>query len=373
MKICFFIAEMSGFGGTQRASVTIANSLSAIPEVSEVIMLGLMGSADSDFPIHDRVRRASLFPRRLQMTHRYALAIYRLRKFIRSHSIDVLVIVESSLALFAIPAGIGFSTRLICWEHFNFLVDVGRKKRTLARHLAALFSDDVVTLTERDQSIWRRKTLARANICAIANPSAKLPFERIYPEKSKTVLAVGRLSYQKGFDILIESWAHVVKRNICGDWKLVIVGSGELQQEIERQIQESGLRSSVSIRPATIDINSEYDHAAIVCCSSRYEGLPMVLIEAQQHGVPVVSFDIDTGPREIIVDNETGVLVPAGDPAALADALCALMLDESRRREMSTNAVLNGARFDTDVIMERWCRLLALPSPASGLTARGAV
>lgn len=359
MIVCFFIAGLEGFGGTERASSTIASALADFPEITEVVMLGLMGSTNCSFALDKRVRTDSLFPTPVRMTSRYHQAVCRLRKFLRNNRIDVLVVVESTLSLYAIPARLGFNTRLICWEHFNFLADVGRKKRVLARHLAALLMDDVVTLTQRDRVLWQQRTIARARVHTIANPSPKPGCEAPYPIGSRIVLAVGRLNHQKGFDMLLDAWTGVVQRGKAGEWKLLIVGSGEQLSALEQQIRRDDLTSSVMIRPATLEIADQYRRAGIVCCSSRYEGLPMVLIEAQQYGRPVVSFDIDTGPREIVVDGETGVLVPPGNVSLLADALCELMDDEDKRTTMSANAVIQSTKFCTETIVERWRILLA--------------
>ncbi|WP_167759976.1 glycosyltransferase family 4 protein [Paraburkholderia pallida] len=330
--------------------------------MSEVMLLGLMGHAESSFVLHERIKSESLFKKCGPMTSRYPIAVHRLRKYLQRNHVDVLVVVESSLSFYAIPARFGLKTRLICWEHFNFNADGGRKKRVVARYLAAMFADDVVTLTRRDQALWEQRTCTRANIGAIANPVGQLNYEPIYPVGSRTVLAVGRLDHQKGFDILLEAWACVVERDHAASWNLVIVGNGELRKSLDEQIVRLDLDRSVTIHPATSDIRSKYAQAAIVCCSSRYEGLPMVLIEAQQHGVPVVSFDVDTGPREIVLNGETGLLVPPEDRESLANALCDLMSDERKRSAMSKSAIRHSTRFHTENVIEHWRRLLALPS-----------
>ena len=102
---------------------------------------------------------------------------------------------------------------------------------------------------------------------------------------------------------------------------------------------------------------SEYRNAAILALSSHYEGLPMALIEAQAYGLPAVSFDCKCGPREVIVDGRTGLLVPEGDVQALALALLELIRNPERRRQMGEEAARMAVRFEFEAIMNKWDQL----------------
>ena len=205
-----------------------------------------------------------------------------------------------------------------------------------------------VVLTEEDKEYWGDT----GNIRVIPNP---LHFEPAAPAPldTKTVIAVGRYSHQKGLERLISAWA-MVKKN---GWRLWLVGDGENREQLENQIKSSGLQDSVRLGRVESDMASIYTGASIVALSSRYEGLPMVLLEAQAFGVPVVSFDCKCGPREIVKDGETGILVPEGDSSALAGALERLMDNDALRKEMGLNAFRNAEKWRTDAIMEKWTNL----------------
>ena len=202
-----------------------------------------------------------------------------------------------------------------------------------------------VVLTEEDKAYWGDT----GNIRVIPNP---VNFEPATPAPldTKTVVAVGRYSHQKGLERLISAWAMVSKNS----WMLRLVGDGEKREQLEKQIETLGLQDSVQLGRVESDMVSVYKNASIVALSSRYEGLPMVLLEAQAFGVPVVSFDCKCGPREIVKDGETGLLVPEGDSHALAQAMERLMADDALRQEMGLKAFRNAEKWRTDAVMKKW-------------------
>ena len=141
------------------------------------------------------------------------------------------------------------------------------------------------------------------------------------------------------------------------DWTLHIVGEGELQQALQCQIDELNLHDSVFLDGPSSYIQEKYLESSILALSSYHEGLPMVILEAESLGVPVVSFACPCGPRDIIRDEEDGFLVPNGDVQQLADRLMELMKDETKRKEMGRKAFLNSRRFSEEAIMDKWMDL----------------
>lgn len=205
-----------------------------------------------------------------------------------------------------------------------------------------------VVLTEEDKEYWGDT----GNIRVIPNPVNFAPATPA-PLDTKTVVAVGRYSHQKGLERLISAWA-MVKKN---GWRLWLVGDGDKREQLEKQIDTLGLQDSVQLGRVESDMDTVYKSASIVALSSRYEGLPMVLLEAQAFGVPLVSFDCKCGPREIIEDGKTGLIVPEGDIEALAKALERLMENDELRKEMGQNAFRSAGKWRTDAIMEKWTAL----------------
>ena len=213
--------------------------------------------------------------------------------------------------------------------------------------------DRFVTLTREDLSMWGDIP----GICSIPNG---IRLQDIVPggHEDNTVIAVGRYMYQKGLDRLIDAWKIVCDELGPGHgWELRLLGDGELRPRLQEQIDRLGLAGSVQLCGNVKDMPSAYRKAAILALSSHYEGLPMALIEAQAYGLPAVSFDCKCGPREVIIDGRTGLLVPEGDVRALALALLDLIRDPERRRRMGAEAARMAVRFDFEAIMQKWDEL----------------
>ena len=276
-SICFFVGNINHSGGTERVAAIIGNALAE--KGYRVSILSLWQGDQPFFSLSESIALGSLYKERRRFTFRYPAVVFKLRRYVKENKINVLIDVESMLALYSVSA-LGFTDiRHITWEHFNFKSNLGLRSRQLARRLAARFSDVVVTLTERDREFWLNGTSAKAKIVAIPNP---VPFELPevnYDADSKIVLAVGRLTYQKGFDMLIEAWAKLAHH--APGWKLRIVGSGEEEEQLKKQAACLNVHSCIEFIPNTPDVHKHYQEAAFYCLSSRYEGFPMVLLEAQ--------------------------------------------------------------------------------------------
>src|SRR5690606_29701346 len=169
----------------------------------------------------------------------------------------------------------------------------------------------------------------------------------------KQVISVGRLVYEKGYDLLIRSWKIVTEKH--PDWQLVIYyGSGELKDQLDALIGQLGLKNSLSIKPPVQNIVDKYLDSSIYVMSSRKEPFGMVLIEAMACGLPVVAYDCPDGPAEIITPGEDGFLVENEDVEKMAEKIILLIEDEKLRKELGENARKNVQRFAADVIMQKW-------------------
>ncbi len=209
--------------------------------------------------------------------------------------------------------------------------------------------DRFVVLTRQDEAFWG----PMEGIRVIGNPVAFRPASPAALD-GKTVIAVGRYSHQKGLERLVDAWNLIKNKE---GWTLRLVGDGELREELQAQIRRLSLEGSIVLGRCENDMESVYGSASILALSSRYEGLPMALLESQSFGVPAVSFDCKCGPREIIEDGKNGFLVEEGDVPALAGALEKLMQDPALRKEMGLNAFRRAERWRPENIMPQWIRL----------------
>ena len=207
--------------------------------------------------------------------------------------------------------------------------------------------DRFVVLTEEDKAYWGNLP----NIMVIPNAISGIPAETALLENKK-VIAVGRYAYQKGFERLVDAWYLLASR--FPDWKLDIIGDGEERPLLEQRIHFYGLDRQVTLTRPTQEIGKGYQEASILASSSRYEGLPMVLLEAQAFGLPTVAFQCKCGPKDIVSDGINGYLVPEGDIAGMAQRLEILMKDEALRKRMGLKAKESALRFNEEVIMKKW-------------------
>lgn len=355
-KICFLMGNLSNPGGTERVTTLIANELAEKnPNIS---ILSLTDGKNPFFYLNADVKTYSLYPMKISFKKNFIGAVLKIRRFVQQHQIDSLIVVDSISCMFTVPALYGLQVNHICWEHFNFNVNLKTKSRDIGRKWAAKYCDYIVTLTKRDKELWQQGLNdINAKIIPIANPT---PYENVKHRPSldfKNVLTLGRLTYQKGFDSLIEAWAQVCKTN--EDWTLSIVGSGEDEEALKDQAKRLEVLSRINFVPANKDIEQYYKKSSFYCLSSRFEGLPMVLLEAQAFGLPIVAFDCDTGPAEVVEHRTTGLLVKAGDTNQLADSLLMMInITNSEYEMMSANTIENSQKFSIQSIIKTWLSII---------------
>lgn len=346
MKIYFIIKALNNSGGTERVTAIIANEL--IQRNYEIGIVSIVGAGDTPFfEINQNIKTfyaGKKADRRIFPYKDIARYLF-LRKLFKKENPDVIVIVDAGRSFLKIPASRGYKT--ITWEHFNVSVN-WHLLHPISRWIAAKYSDMIVTLTKLDAENYKKKFGAKNSMC-IPNPITINTNEKS-TLKEKVVLAVGRYSYQKGFDLLLDAWNKVNKNG----WKLRIVGSGGMESELKEKIEKYNLHDSVELLPITKNIVDHYRNASIFVLSSRHEGLPLVLIEAMAVGLPIVSFDCETGPRDIVENNVTGVLIPPSDTNQLAIELSNLIADENKRNQFSASALKLSKKFDIAEIVDSW-------------------
>ncbi|HEX2315397.1 MAG TPA: glycosyltransferase family 4 protein [Thermomonospora sp.] len=173
---------------------------------------------------------------------------------------------------------------------------------------------------------------------------------------AKVIVTAGRLTRQKGYDLLVRAYAEVAPAH--PDWSLRIFGSGRERARLAKLIAELGLEGTVELRGPSTDLGPELARASVCVLSSRYEGMPMVILEAMSKGLPVVAFDCPTGPGELITHGENGLLVPPKDVGGLAAALRKVIEDDALRRRLGERARRSADRYALPEVGARWEALI---------------
>lgn len=208
-------------------------------------------------------------------------------------------------------------------------------------------ADVVVTLTNGDAHEWRKSR----KVTVIPNFTMMQSKTKDYHSDSKRIISVGRLEWQKGYDRLIEIWKIVTINH--PDWELAIFGSGSLESEIRSSIKLAGL-DNVTIHPFTPNINKEYSNSSIFVLSSYFEGFPLVLIEALQHGLPCVAFDCPFGPKDVIDNGQCGYIIKENNIPQFAKKLSELIESQELRNIFSETAKKKAGIYNIDSIMHVW-------------------
>lgn len=211
---------------------------------------------------------------------------------------------------------------------------------------------------------WVADNLPHAQSAVIPNPvpyplaafEPKLAVESMITADRKLLLAVGRLDEQKGFDYLLMAFSELTKRH--QNWDLVILGEGPARRSLVLQIQALELETHVHLPGSVGNVGDWYQRADLYVMSSRFEGFPNTLVEAMAHGCAAVSYDCDTGPRDIIRHGDDGLLVsPVGNVPALTLALDQLMRDDEARLRMGQRAIEVRERYSLESILAMWDKL----------------
>lgn len=353
-SVCFLIGNISYRGGAERITLSVASKL-AIKNKVTILSIAEFKNEDLIFDIHPDVQLKTLdiknWAQKSSIRKNYIKIISSLRQFILSNSIDNLINVQATNMLWTLPALLGIKVRTVCWEHSNF---TSHKffLHNISIFLAKKFADKIIVLTERDRVLWNtEKAITIANFPAFNMPDVNID------NKQKLFIAVGRFSYEKAFDRLIDIWEIVEKSIDLKDYHLALFGEGEQESMLQNRIIEKSLKK-ITINPFTRDINLVYDKASAIFMTSLFEGYPMVLIEALQFAVPAIAFDILTGPAEIIEQNKTGYLVKDNDLNGFAEKIIQIVEDEQLLYSLKGNCLEHRKKFKSDSILYKWDELL---------------
>ena len=392
MRIVYCIPHLYNSGGMERVLTQKVNWLAAHTDYEITIITTELvpeGQNEVYFPLDERVRVEAFGIDFNADYHKPLLSKYigharRLRaykraliNYIRANEIDLCISLGGKEVAFisTLPCRTivefhfakDHRQQLLDANHTGWFWHVLGCIRTwqLVRDVRAV--EHIIVLTESDKQDWQQAGCA--NVRCIPNPCAmkygvqsseyRVLSTEYRIQSIKTLLAVGRLHEQKGFDMLLEAWNNVQRDNVqcTKDWTLRIVGEGPQRAALEQQIKDLHL-SNVVLAGRVENMVEEYAASSLFVLSSRYEGLPLALIEAMWCGVPCVSFACPHGPAELL-RGDRGWLVPAMDVAGLAKQVAYAMSHSEEAMERALRAQEYAyEKYSEANIMPQWVRLI---------------
>lgn len=351
------MGDMTKNGGIGRVISILSNHMVDNQNLLVHILSFFNTGKNNFYYISDKITQNYLYDERINMKKAIILGGHlKLRRFLIDNKIDVLIVAGALFFPISILACKPTNIKCICWEHSNLKNNDVFFKR-FCRLFAAYRADWIVVLTKRDFESYKKK-YGISNICQIYNPIDPNIYkhEHAYKQSAKKIISVGRLCYAKNYEILIQIAKEVFRK--IDDWEWHIYGEGELREKLETLIREADLEKRVKLKGQRNNIYELYSEYAFLVMTSRYEGFPMVLIEGLACGLPLVSFDIYTGPSEIIKNGENGYLIEKNNYREMANKIMKLINDLQMRKKMSDESKDISAKFNVSEIGLKWIDLL---------------
>lgn len=334
-----------GEGGAERAAINLAN---AISDRGYLIFL-IAKKSDEEYSIN-----SSIVKLEVHKTVKWT-KVFALRRLIVRNKLDVLIGTSTTLNLQVTLATLGNDCKCIAWEHNNYLYRYGEVLNRFVKHYIYKLADKVVILTQRDIDVFYSKHLS--NTIVIPNPSSfwlTSNYERAELLAKRTIVWIGDLGRfeHKGVDRLISILQELKKRG--ASYSFVIIGNDPGNFFME-EIDKNNLSSFVSVVGRINNVEEYLINSKALILTSKWEGLPMVIIEALSLGVPTISFDIFTGPSELIESGYNGYLVDDGDICKFVDRVLDLMgLSFEDYGKMVSNSLKSSSRFKINKIADEW-------------------
>lgn len=352
MKLLYITNGITGSGGLERV-LSVKASMLAEDFRYEVYIVSLNEKGkDTFFDFSSKIIRHHLEVS--GNAYVYLKAYVRgMRRTVEQIQPDIISVCDDGLKGFFLPRLLNTEVPVIYERHVSKLIEgraaqgfiqnmVTRSKWILMEKMAVDFSKFIV-LTEGNKKEWK----SLHNIEVIPNP---LPFSSESPSsrQSKTVICVGKISYQKGQDLLLEIWNKIWKK--YPDWKLELYGKSDGSFLDTVKLEEKNIYHY----PPVKNIHDKYLESSVYVLPSRFEGFGMVLIEAMSCGLPVVSFDCPHGPGDIITDEQDGFLIENGHIESFADKLSQLMQNADLRQKMGSAARETSKKYHPEKIASQW-------------------
>jgi len=349
-----FICSSLGCGGTERCLTTLANYFSK--QGHRICILTLHKPSGIPFFHLDstvEVRHLALFEHGTNLKYLFVnvRGLFKLRSTIMKMEPTVILSFTEWINITTVLSLLRTRVPVIISERtdprFHKIPILYKSLRKLLYPLSTL----LITQTGSVES-WFQSWFIPPKTKTIPNPLSMTGLSRLPSERNNTILAVGRLEKEKGFDILIQAF-HEIHMSFP-DWNIEILGEGPQRDSLSELILRLGLQKKAQLLGKKENVSDYMKRASVFVLSSRYEGFPNALIEAMAHGMGCICTDCYSGPREIIGNQQAGILIPIHDSHAMAKALTLIISDHKLRSKIQKKALLRAKDFSLENIGNAW-------------------
>ncbi len=350
MRITFVIASLSS-GGAERVVVSLATGFISHKHLVSVVTLN--GRETDFYELPESAERRSLNISGLFQT---ISGLLKLRRSILSTKPDVIISFIDTTNVLTLWASLGLNVPVVVSERADPKMHRIGKIWDQLRRWTYPSAKRIVVQTSGALTYFLPQF--ESKVCVIPNPVLlpKISNQPIAHLPKPLLIAVGRLVYEKGFDLLLKAFAGLKGRH--PEWKLIILGEGPLRKILESLKEMLGLSGRVFLPGRMKNPYDFLKQADLFVLSSRSEGFPNALCEAMASGLPVIAMDCRSGPREIIRDGTDGILIPQQDIGALTEGMDRLMSNQSERQRLASHAVEIVERFGLEKVITIWERTL---------------
>lgn len=352
MNITFLIQDITTRGGTERTTCCLANTFAEYGHNVSIVSI-FRNEKSSAYLLNQNIKvdyiNNDIYNIELGIVNRLFKIIKSRKKIHFSHILQNadIIIGQKILASFLLSIS-GFSSKSIACEHFKY--EMYNTPLRFIRNCIYKKFKCVVVLTNNDKEKFSQ-TLS--NIEVIPNMISVTPVKN-NGKNSKRLITVGRLNYQKGYDLLLKALPKVFEQ--APDWHLDIFGDGEDLNMLLKLREQLKLTNFVNFRGYIDNIEDEYAKSSFFVMSSRFEGFPMVLLEAMACGLPIVSFKCPEGPGTLL-QNGGGLLVPPENTDLLSESILKLIRSELLRNKLANEASSVIGQYTPQNIYSLWSKL----------------
>lgn len=354
--IVFIIDDIYNGGGIARVTLFLISNLIKTEQYNISLISMSKSSGSSYYEIPKQCKVINLSIHTFAIRKHFLKAAHELRHLYASDFAGTFVINDVG---HNIPAWIGLrhckKAKFISWSHMNFFNGSKYGFSGVGKRLGVKKFDYVVALTKEDQSYYQR-ILNAHNVVQIYNPKNSGVVRQKYDSQVRKIISCGRLNRIKGFDMLIDVASKVFEQ--VEDWQWDIYGEGPEEACLKTKIQEAGLTGKVNLMGYRSDILNIYKDYSFCVFTSRGEGCPMAMIEAQSAGLPMISFDFKCGPKDLITDGKNGFIIKNWDLNKMAECILHLIRNRDLRIKFAENSDMNLKELEIPYVLNQWEKIL---------------